>query len=49
MNKDNIKAPYSILEDKQLKLFDFFEEFSEYEFLKDEIILIKKKIISCNI
>ena len=31
MNKDNIKAPCSILEDKQLKLFDFFEEFSEYE------------------
>lgn len=31
MNKDNTKAPCSILEDKQLKLFDFFEEFSEYE------------------
>lgn len=31
MNKDNIKAQCSILEDKQLKLFDFFEEFSEYE------------------
>lgn len=27
MNKDNIKAPCSILDDKQLKLFDFFEEF----------------------
>lgn len=24
MNKNNTKAPCSILEDKQLKLFDFF-------------------------
>ena len=31
MKTDNTKAPYSILDDEQLKLFDFFEEFSEYE------------------
>lgn len=31
MNKDNIKAPYSILGDKQLKLFDFSEEKIDYK------------------
>ena len=33
MNKDNIKAPYSILEDKQLKLFDFLKNFLNMNFV----------------
>ena len=32
MNKDNIKAPYSTLEDKQLKLFDFLKNFLNMNF-----------------
>lgn len=32
MNKDNIKALYSILEDKQLKLFDFLKNFLNMNF-----------------
>ena len=32
MNKDNIKAPYYILEDKQLKLFDFLKNFLNMNF-----------------
>lgn len=32
MNKDNTKAPYSILEDKQLKLFDFLKNFLNMNF-----------------
>ena len=46
MNKDNTKAPCSILEDKQLKLFDFFEEFSENDGMHDmaEAIISRKKM-----
>lgn len=32
MNKDNIKAQYSILKDKQLKLFDFLKNFLNMNF-----------------
>ena len=37
MKTENIKAQYSILDDEQLKLFDFFEEFSEYETYEEQL------------